>query len=105
MSEDLELVRGSDNPFEDVGLPEADTQLIKADLAAEIIAVLWERRLTGRAAAKLAGIQTADMSRIRHADPSRFTIDRLVTILNRLNRHVEVRLTVRATITGREEHA
>jgi len=96
MSEDLELVRGSDNPFEDVGLPEADTKLIKADLAAKIIAVLRERRLTGTAAAKLACIQTADISRIRNGDVSRFTIDRLVTILNRLNLHVEVRLTVRA---------
>jgi predicted XRE-type DNA-binding protein len=96
MNDDLELVRGSDNPFEDVGLPEADTKLIKADLAAEIIATLRERRLTGGAAAKLAGVQTADISRIRNADLSRFTIDRLVTILNRLNRQVEVRLTVRA---------
>jgi predicted XRE-type DNA-binding protein len=43
-----------------------------------------------------AGVQTADLSRIRHVDLSRFTIDRLVTILNRLNRHVEVCLTVRA---------
>jgi predicted XRE-type DNA-binding protein len=97
MSKELELVRGSDHPFEDVGLPEADTKLIKADLAAAIIAILRECRLTGAAAAKLAGAQTADISRIRHADLSRFTIDRLVTILNRLNRHVEVRLTVRAT--------
>ena len=96
MSEDLELVRGSDNPFDDVGLPEADAKLIKADLAAEIIAILRERRLTGAAAAKLIGVQTADISRIRNADLSWFTIDRLVTILNRLNRHVEVRLTVRA---------
>jgi predicted XRE-type DNA-binding protein len=96
MREDLELVRGSDNPFEDVGLPEADTKLIKADLAAEIIAILRQRRLTAAAAAKLAGVQTADLSRIRNAELSRFTIDRLVTILNRFNRHVEVRLTVRA---------
>jgi predicted XRE-type DNA-binding protein len=95
MSDDLELIRGSDNPFEDVGLPEADTKLIKADLAAEIIAILRERHLTGAAAAKLAGVQTADISRIRNADLSRFTIDRLVMILNRLNRQVEVHLTVR----------
>jgi predicted XRE-type DNA-binding protein len=84
MSDDLELVRGSDSPFEDMGLPEADTKLIKADPAAEIIAILRERRLTGAAAAKLAGVQTADLSRIRNADLSRYTIDRLVTILNRL---------------------
>ena len=96
MGNDLELLRGRDHRFEDVGLPAADIKLIKADLAAEVIAILRERRLTGAAAAKLAGAQTADLSRIRHADLSRFTIDRLVTILNRLNRHVEVRLTVRA---------
>jgi predicted XRE-type DNA-binding protein len=105
MSDELELVRGSDNPFKDVGLPEVDTKLIKADLAAEIIAILRERRLTGAAAAKLAGVQTADISRIRNADLSRFTIDRLVTILNRLNRHVEVRFTVKAVPAERSAPA
>jgi hypothetical protein len=34
MNEDIELVRGSDNPFEDVGLPEANAKLTKAGLAA-----------------------------------------------------------------------
>ena len=61
MTEELELVRGSENPFRDVGLPDADTKLIKADLAAEIIGVLRERRLRGAAAAKIAGVQTADI--------------------------------------------
>ena len=105
MSEELELVRESDNPFEDMGLPEADAKLIKADLAAEIIAILRERRLTGASAAKLVGVQTADLSRIRNADLSRYTIDRLVTILNHLNRHIEVRLTVKAATIGRAENA
>ena len=102
MSDELELVKGSDNSFADVGLPDADTKLIKADLAAEIVGIVRERHLTGAAAAKLVGIQTADMSRIRNADVSRFTIDRLVHILNRLNRHVEMRVTVKA-VPG--EHA
>ena len=97
MTEELELVRGSENPFRDVGLPDADTKLIKADLAAEIIGVLRERRLTGAAAAKIAGVQTADISRIRNADLSRFTIDRLVKILSRLDCQVEVRFVVRST--------
>ena len=66
MSDEMELVRGSDNPFEDVGLPDADTKLIKADLAAEIVSILRERHLTGAAAAKLVGIQTADISRIHN---------------------------------------
>ena len=29
MTEELELVRGSENPFRDVGLPDADTKLIR----------------------------------------------------------------------------
>lgn len=93
--EEMDVIRGSENPFQDVGLPNADTKLIKADLAAEIIGVLGERKLSGAAAAKTAGVQTADISRIRNADLSRFTIDRLIKILNHLTRHVEVRFTVR----------
>src|SRR5262249_25000522 len=95
MSDEMELVKGSDNPFADIGLPDADTKLIKADLAAEIVGILRERHLTGAAAAKLVGIQTADISRIRNADVSRVTIDRLVPILTRLNRQVEMRVTVK----------
>jgi len=90
-----ELIRGNENPFADVDLPDADTKLIKADLASEIIGILRERHLTGAAAARLEGVQTTDVARIRHADLSRFIIDRLVNILNRLNRHVEVRVTVK----------
>jgi predicted XRE-type DNA-binding protein len=95
MTEKLDMVLGSGNPFQDVGLPEADTKLIKADLAAEIIGVLRERELTG-AAAKLAGVPAADISRIRKADLSRFTIDRLVAIPNRLHRRVQVTVTAQA---------
>lgn len=98
MIEKLELVRGSDNPFRDVNLPESDTKLIKADLAVEIIRVLRERNMTGAQAALAAGTPEADISRIRNADIARFTIDRMVAILNRLDRGVKVRLTVRNTL-------
>lgn len=88
MTQKLEIIRGSDNPFEDAGLPEPDTQLVKADLAAEIIRILREREMTGAQAAKATGFQESDISRIRNADLGRFTIDRLVTILNRLDHKV-----------------
>jgi hypothetical protein len=48
MTEELELIRGSENPFRDVGLPDADTKLIKADLAAEIIGVWRSAGIQGR---------------------------------------------------------
>jgi predicted XRE-type DNA-binding protein len=100
MTDELELVRGTDNPFRDVGLPEPDTKLMKADLAAEIMRVLRERAISGAQAAKLTGVQEADISRIRNAQLDRFTIDRLVTILNRLDRGVQVHVTVKPSGAG-----
>lgn len=44
----------------------------------------------------MAGIAAADFSRIRNADLARFTLDRLVVILNRLGARVEVQLKVEA---------
>ena len=62
-------------------MPDADTELMKADLATEIVRILRERDLTGARAAELAGTTEADISRIRKASLDRFTIDRLVKIL------------------------
>jgi predicted XRE-type DNA-binding protein len=103
MSTEPEFVRGSDNPFRDLGLPDADAKLMKADLAALILRVLRERRLTGAEAARLAAVQEADISRIRNADLNRFTIDRLVRILNRLDRGIEVAVAVRPRGAARQE--
>jgi predicted XRE-type DNA-binding protein len=99
MGDELDLVRGTENPFRDVSLPDHDTKLMKADLAAEIIRILRERDLTGAAAARLTRVQEADISRIRNADLDRFTIDRLVKILNHLDRRVEVHITFRPAAT------
>jgi predicted XRE-type DNA-binding protein len=94
--DELEIVRGSDNPFRDAGLSDPDGKLMKADLAAGIIRTLKERNLTGVRAASLACVTEADISRIRNADLNRFTIDRLVKILNRLDSQVQVVVSLRA---------
>jgi len=90
MNDDGELVRGSDNPFRDVGLADADTELMKADLAAGIVRALRKRALSGAAAARMAEVSEADLSRIRKSSLHRFTIDRLVKIHNRLDRSTRV---------------
>ena len=96
----LEVVRGSANVFRDVGHKDADAARLKAVLAAEIIKALDRERLTVRAAHALTGIAAADFSRIRHADLGRFTIDRLMGILNRLGSRIEVRVKVRRERTA-----
>ena len=93
--EKLDLVRGSGNVFGDLGRPDADAAQFKAILAAEIIKVLDRERLSVRAAHSRTGIAAADFSRIRNADLGRFTVDRLISVLNRLGARVEVKVKVR----------
>ncbi len=95
MNDDFEMVRGSGNVFRDLGHPDADREQLRALLAARIIDVLDERKLTVRAAQEMTGIAAADFSRIRRANLSRFTIDRLMTILAGLGQEVEVAVNIR----------
>jgi predicted XRE-type DNA-binding protein len=93
--EPLEVVRGSGNVYRDFGHHEADVKQFKALLAAEIIKQLDHDGLTVREAHARTGIAAADFSRIRNADLARFTLDRLVGIINRLGSRVEVKLKVK----------
>jgi predicted XRE-type DNA-binding protein len=95
-SEKIELVRGSGNIFRDFGYPSPDVEQLKAILAANIIKLLNRNKLSVRAAHAQTGIAAADFSRIRNANLSRFTLDRLVSIINRLGSRVEVKVNVRA---------
>ena len=93
-SKKLELVRGSSNVFRDFGIKNADVEQFKALLAAEVIKTLDKESLSVRKAHARTKIAAADFSRIRNADLSRFTADRLITILNRLGSKVEISLKI-----------
>ena len=80
-SEKLEVVKGSGNVFRDLGHKNADADLFKAILAAEIIKALDREGLSVRGAQGRSGIAAADFSRIRNADLGRFTVDRLISIM------------------------
>lgn len=91
----LDLVPGGGNVFRDLGRENADLEHLKALLAAEIIKALGREQLTVRAAQARTGFAAADFSRIRNADLSRFTADRLMAILNRLGSRVDVKVRVK----------
>ncbi len=97
MSEsDYELVQGSGNLFRDLNDPDADLKHAKAVLAARIIAVLDQGRISVRVAADRTGFAAADFSRVRNADLARFTLDRLIRMLGGLDRSLEVTIHVAA---------
>ena len=107
MNDDIEIVRGSGNVFHDFSHASADGEQLKAILAAEIITILDDRVLTVRRAEELTAIAAADFSRIRKAKLDRFTIDRLISILNRLGQRVEIAVTIepREPSSARLAHA
>jgi len=94
-NERLEVTRGSGNVYRDLGHANADVKQLKSLLAAEILKSLDRKQLSVRQAQVLTGIAAADFSRIRNADLGRFTLDRLMSIINRLGSSVEVKVKVR----------
>jgi len=99
-SEKLEMTRGSGNVFRDLEHENADVEQFKAILAAAIIKALDRDGLSVRAAHSRTGIAAADFSRIRNANLRRFTVDRLMSIINRLGSRVEVKVRVRRAETA-----
>jgi predicted XRE-type DNA-binding protein len=91
----IDVVRGSGNVFRDVGSKSPDADQLKAILATEIIKALDREHLTVREAHNRTGVAAADFSRIRNADLDRFTLDRLMAILNRLGSRIDVKVRVR----------
>jgi predicted XRE-type DNA-binding protein len=93
--DDFELIRGSGNIYRDFGHPDADVRQAKAILAAQIIGILDDEGLSTRKAQARTGVNQAEFVRIRNAQLRRFTIDRLMTILNKLGRQVDLKITMR----------
>jgi predicted XRE-type DNA-binding protein len=94
-AEKIETVEGSGNAFRDFSYPDADLRQAKCLLAAEILRVLDARGWSTRKAQEATGIHYSDIARIRRADLARFTLDRLMTVLNKLGHEVQIEVSVR----------
>ncbi len=93
--EKLEVTVGSGNLWQDLGYPDADIRQAKGLLAAKIIGILEDKKLSVRNAAKATGFAAADFSRVRNADYGRFTLDRMIRMLSTLDETLEVTVDVR----------
>ncbi len=91
----IATLRGSGNIFRDFNDPNPDYEQLKGKLAARIIGVLDDRKLSVRGAQKLTGFAAADFSRIRCAKLDRFTIERLMMMLDRLGQNIDISVKFR----------
>ena len=92
MTDDMKIFVGSDNLFADLGLPNPEERLLKAQLTAQIQAALNERGLTDTQAAAMFGMPLAAVEEMLIGRLADIPVTHLFKCLNRLGRDVELRI-------------
>jgi len=93
MKAKVDHTRGSGNVFADVGLPDADERMLKAQLAVQIRRFIEKKGWTQTEAAEAVGLDQPKVSHLLRGRLAGFSVDRLLNILNRLGHSVEVRIS------------
>ena len=81
---------GSRNVFRDLGVPNAEEHLVKAQLVFKIDALLKERGLKQVEAADLFGVRQPDGSKMLRGEFRQFAVERLLRFLVALDQGVEI---------------
>ncbi|MEL6502151.1 MAG: helix-turn-helix transcriptional regulator [Cyanobacteria bacterium J06623_1] len=90
MSEDTRVQPSSGNIFADLGLPNPEERLVKAELASKIGSLIEQKNLTQIEAAELLGIDQPKVSALTRGKLSGFSTARLLRFLNALGNDVEI---------------
>jgi predicted XRE-type DNA-binding protein len=88
-----EHTRSSGNVFADLELPDADERMLKAQLAVQVRRFIEEKGWTQTEAAEAVGLDQPKVSHLLRGHLTGFSVDRLLSILNRLGHSVEVRIS------------
>jgi predicted XRE-type DNA-binding protein len=81
---------GSRNVFKDLGIPNAEEHLVKAQLVFKIDSIMKSRRLKQAEAAELLGIKQPDVSKMLRGEFRQFSVERLLRFLVALDHDVEI---------------
>jgi len=81
---------GSQNIFADIGIPNAEEHLIKAQLVFKIDTLIQELSLTQIQAAKILGVKQPDVSKMLNGDFKQFSVERLMRFLVSLGQDVDI---------------
>lgn len=90
MKRKVAVEMGSGNIFADLGLPDAETHFLKAQIVSEIYRLAHERKLTQEQAGERMGISQPQVSRLFKGDFREYFIDRLMGFLTAFDCDVEI---------------
>jgi predicted XRE-type DNA-binding protein len=94
--ERLKVEPSSGNVFADIGLPNAEARLAKAELARIIRIIVKSKNWTQRRAAEVLGVASPDVSDLMRSKLARFSQERLERFLNALDMDVHIHVRQRA---------
>ena len=78
---DSTVERGSGNVFADLGHPDADAHMLKAELVGRIDDILRQRGTTQTEAGRLLGLSQPDVSRLLRGAFCEYSLERLFRLL------------------------
>ena len=81
---------GSGNVFKDLGIPNAEEHLVKAQLVFKIDRIMKNRGLKQAEAAKLLGVKQPDVSKMLRGEFRQFSVERLLRFLVSLDQDVAI---------------
>jgi len=85
-----DVTAGSGNVFADLGFPEPEEELAKAQLVMHIQQAIKRRRLTQVSAATLMGVDQPKVSALLNGRAANFSSERLMRLLTRLGQDVDI---------------
>ncbi len=90
MKKSIQYEVSSGNIFADIGLPNPEEHLVKAQLVVKISRLMKERGLKQREAAEIFGVRQPDVSKMLRGDFRQFSVERLMRFLVALGQDVEI---------------
>jgi len=84
---------GSGNVFADLGLKDAGQLMARAQIGFHVFKILEAKKLKQREIASVLGIAQSDVSHLMNGHFSRFTTDKLLDFLKRLDRKVTIEVS------------
>jgi predicted XRE-type DNA-binding protein len=81
---------GGRNVFKDIGVPNAEEHLVKAQLVYKIGGIMKKRRMKQTEAAALFGVRQPDISNMLRGEFRQFSVERLLRFLVKLDQDVEI---------------
>lgn len=89
----IKFEQGSENIFADLGLKDSDQLLARAQIGYYVFKILEDRKLKQREISDILGIAQPDVSHLMNGHFSRFTTDKLLDFLKRLDQKVTIEVS------------